>query len=139
MKLKFLILVALATLSFSSLAIDLGERIKLASEAYLKEGADAFIPVLMQGSPLDGEKSVTSQSNNIRQIEAYYGKFLGIEPMREEQLSKRVRLVYYVMNYENSPVFGYAILYQKPAGEIVTSFSFNTELWSIAPKEVIFN
>lgn len=58
--------------------------------------------------------------------------------MREEQLSKRVRLVYYVMNYENSPVFGSVILYSKPEGEVVTSFQFNTELWQIAPNEVIF-
>lgn len=136
---KNLLLLILLVASFNTFAIDLGERIKTASEAYLNDGVEAFIPALMKDSPLEGEKSVTSQSNNIRQIEAYYGKFLGIEPMREEQLSERVRLVYYVMNYENSPVFGYAILYKKPKGEIVTSFSFNTELWSVAPKEVIFN
>ena len=136
---RIYLLLALLLSCQTCFAIDLGERIIAASDAYLKEGADAFIPALMKGSPLEGEKAVLTQANNIRQIEAYYGKFLGIEPMREEQLSNRVRLVYYVMNYENSPVFGYVVLYSKPEGEIVTSFQFNTELWQIAPNEVIFN
>ncbi len=136
---KYLGIVISILFSVSSYAIDLGKPIEDASAAYLKDGVDAFIPALMKGSPLEGEKSLITQSNNIRQIEAYYGKFLGIEPMREEKLSERVRLVYYVMNYENSPVFGYALLYKKSSGEIVTNFSLNTELWQVAPNEVIFN
>lgn len=136
---KHVIFTISVLLSINSFAIDLGKPIEAASAAYLKNGVEAFIPALMKGSPLEGEKSLITQSNNIRQIEAYYGKFLGIEPMREEKLSERVRLVYYVMNYENSPVFGYALLYKKPSGEIVTNFSFNTELWQVAPNEVIFN
>ncbi|WP_249328005.1 hypothetical protein [Pseudoalteromonas sp. S4488] len=135
---KIYLLFVLLFSSHTSFAIELGDRIDAATEAYLKDGVDAFIPKLMKGSPLEGEKGVLTLSNNIRQIEAYYGKFLGIEPMREEQLSKRVRLVYYVMNYENSPVFGSVILYSKPEGEVITSFQFNTELWQITPNEVIF-
>ena len=136
---KIFITTILLIVSTSVAAVDLGAPIKEASEAYLENGADAFIPAILKGSPLEGEKSALTQSNNIRQIEAYYGKFLGIEAMREKKLSENVRLVYYVMNYENSPVFGNALLYKKKGKEIVTNFNFNTDLWQIAPAEVIFD
>lgn len=136
---KVFITSILLIISTSIMAVDLGAPIKEASEAYLKNGADAFIPAILKGSPLEGEKSALTQSNNIRQIEAYYGKFLGIEAMREEKLTENVRLIYYVMNYENSPVFGNALLYKKRGREIITNFNFNTDLWQIAPQAVVFD
>jgi hypothetical protein len=42
------------------------------------------------------------------------------------------------MNYEKSPVFGNAMLYKKDGKEIVSNFNFNTEIFSVVPKEVIF-
>lgn len=73
-KMKYIILAILFFISVNTYAIDLGKPISNASAAYLKNGVDAFIPALMKGSPLEGEKSLITQSNNIRQIEAYYGK-----------------------------------------------------------------
>jgi len=128
------------SLFFSSFAAayDLGTPIQHASNEYLKNGLEAFIPALLKGSPMEGEKSAYTQSSALRQIEAYYGNYLGIEPMFEKELSSKTRLVYYVMNYENSPVFGFALLYKKKEGEIVTNFNFNTKLWEIMPSEAIF-
>ena len=59
--------------------------------------------------------------------------------MREKVLSENVRLVYYIMNFENSPVFGNAMLYKKNGKEIVTNFNFNTDLFQIAPTAVVFD
>jgi hypothetical protein len=134
------LIIAITLLASASVAYaeDLGMPIENAAKAYLEKGPEAFIPALLKGSPLEGEKSAYTQSAEIRKIEAYYGKFLGVELMREQKLSETTRLVYYIMNFEKSPVFGDAILYKIKDKEIVTSFNFNTELWSIVPREVVF-
>ncbi len=136
---KIIITTFFLLIAFNVNAIDLGIPIENASKAYLKHGAEAFIPALLKGSPLEGDKTALSQSNTIRQIESFYGKFLKIEVMREKVLSENVRLVYYIMNYENSPVFGNAMLYKKNGKEIVTNFNFNTKLFVIAPIAVVFD
>lgn len=136
---KTLIIMLFSIISLTCHGIELGEPIESAAKAYLQNGAEAFIPTLLKGSPIEGDKTALSQSNSIRQIETFYGKFLKIEAMREKVLSENVRLVYYIMNYEHSPVFGNAMLYKKNGKEIVTNFNFNTELFQIAPMPVVFD
>lgn len=121
-----------------SQTVNANDPLQRASDAYLKNGVGAFIPELMKGSPLEGEKSVLAQSNNIRQIEEYYGAYKGFELIYEKNLTENVRIVYYVMNYEKSPVFGEATYYKQKEGEVVTNFNFNTSMWKILPPEVIF-
>ncbi len=135
---KKLIGIVLLIFTQASFAADAGKPLERASKAYLSDGADAFIPALLKGSPLEGEKSVLTQSNTIRQIEAYYGSYQGFEVMYEKPLTNKVRLVYYVMNYENSPLFGVATYYKRKNEEIVTNFNFHTELWQIVPHDVVF-
>ncbi|GAA5315166.1 MAG: hypothetical protein AseanaTS_03700 [Candidatus Pelagadaptatus aseana] len=130
--------ITLLILSQISFADDAGQPLERASKAYLAGGAEAFIPALLKGSPLEGEKSVLTQSNTIRQIEAYYGAYQGFEVMYEKPLTNKVRLVYYVMNYEHSPLFGVATYYKRNNEEVVTNFNFHTELWQIVPNDVIF-
>ena len=120
-------------------ASDAGTPLERASEAYLKNGAEAFIIELMKGSPLEGEKSVATQSNNLRQIEDYYGKYIDYDVVLQKNLTDKVRIVYYVMNYEKSPVFGVANYYKIDGDEVVTSFNFNTEWAPIIPMAVLFN
>ncbi|CAA0126394.1 Uncharacterised protein [Halioglobus japonicus] len=110
-----------------------------ASAAYLKEGVEAFIPSLLEGSPLEGEKSILTQANSIRQIEAYYGAYEGYEVIFEKALTSRVRLVYYVMNYEKSPVFGVSTYYKMNDQEVVTNFNFHTEIGQIVPDDVLYD
>lgn len=132
------IILITATLFFSQI-VSASDPLERASEAYLKKGVDSFIPELMIGSPLEGEKSVLTQSNSIRQIEAYYGSYKGYELIYEKNLTKDVRLVYYVMNYEKSPLFGVATYYKQKDREVVTNFNFHTDMWQILPSEVIFD
>jgi len=87
---------------------------------------------------LEGEKSILTQSNSIEQIEEYYGSYQGFEVMYEKSLTEKVRLLYYVMNYEKSPVFGVVTYYKRKGEEIVTNFNFHTDLWKIVPNEVVF-
>ena len=93
----------------------------------------------MKGSPLEGEKRPVTQSNNIRQILAWNGKFLGIVPMTEDKLSKNLQLVNYVVTKHNSQVFGAALFCRWAEGVVVTNVSFNTDLGQIMSNEVIFN
>lgn len=112
--------------------------LKRASDAYLKKGVDAFIPELLKGSPLEGEKSVLTQSNSIRQVEEYYGAYEGFELIFEKNLTEKIRLVYYVLNFEKSPMFGVATYYKQKKREVVTNFNFHTNMWEILPFEVVF-
>lgn len=135
---KNLLGVSLLLLSQFAFALDPGKPLQEASKAYLAEGAQAFITTLIKGSPIEGEKGVITQANTIKQIEAYYGEYQGLEVIYEKKLTKKVRLVYYVMNYEKSPVFGVTTYYKPNGEEVVTNFNFHTELWQIVPSEVVF-
>lgn len=131
------VILIITAILFSQI-VNAGDPLQRASDAYLEKGVDAFIPELLKGSPLEGEKSVLTQSNSIRQIEEYYGVYKGYELIYEKSLTENVRIVYYVMNYEKSPVFGVATYYKQKKGEVVTNFNFHTDMWKILPSEVIF-
>ncbi|WP_426416145.1 hypothetical protein [Aestuariirhabdus sp. LZHN29] len=130
---------ALYLLASLSYAVDAGKPLERASGAYLENGADAFIPALLKGSPMEGEQSVLAQSESIRQVEAYYGAYQGFDVIYEKSLTNKVRLVYYIMNYENSPLFAVATYYKRNGEEIVTHFNFNTKMWDVLPSDVVFN
>lgn len=135
---KYLLVLLLSLVVHSVHASDAGKPLESASAAYLSKGTEAFIPTLLKGSPLEGEKSVLTQSNSIKQIEAYYGTYKGFEVIYEKQLTDKIRLVYYAMNYADSPMFGVVTYYKRKGEEIVTNFNFNTDLWQIIPNEVVF-
>lgn len=135
---SLVLIVAQQILAQQGFAADAGKPLERASAAYLKEGVEAFLPTLLKDSPLEGEKSVLTQSNSIRQIEAFYGTYEGFDVMYEKVLTDRVRIVYYVMNYQKSPMFGLATYYKRGGEEVVTNFNFHTEIWQVIPNEVIF-
>ncbi len=75
----------------------------------------------------------------MRQIESFYGKYEDFDVVADRIITDRVRLVYYVMNYEDAPVFGVISYYRKGDEEIAANFNFHTEIWSIFPADVIFH
>lgn len=111
--------------------------LKMALEAYKKEGVDKLIPKLLVGSPIEGDKTVLAQANIIRQIEAFYGKYLNCELFRSVRLAKSTRLVYFILNYEKGPLYGVATAYRTDQGEIITAFNFHTEIHQIIPSSLI--
>jgi len=113
--------------------------IKKALEKYEKEGADQLIPNLLKGSPLEGDKQALSQVNVVRQIETFYGKYLNYEPLKVVNLTKSTQLVYYVMNYENGPLFASATVYKNKEKEIIVNFNYHTEFQQIIPPSFIEN
>jgi hypothetical protein len=134
-KMAALFLLVLSCLTYGA---EIEDPLARASAAYLKGGVEAFIPSLLKGSPLEGEKGILTQANSIKQIESYYGAYQGYEVIFEKPLTSRVRLVYYVLNYEKSPVFGVASYYKMGGQEVVTNFNFHTEIGKIVPDEVLY-
>ncbi len=110
-----------------------------ALSSYEQNGADSLIPMLLKGSALADDKTALSQSNNIKQIETFYGKYLGYEPSRIVKLSNSTSIYYYVMNYELGPLFGMAIIYNSPnkKSPIVTTYNFHTKPENIYPPALL--
>jgi hypothetical protein len=118
---------------------DLPSRLNEATQAYKNKGVESFIPTLLKGSPLEGEKTVFSQVNSLKQIETFYGTYLNVEHLLTKNLSKSTRIVYYILNYEKGPVYGVATLYKSKDGEIVTQFNVHTTIQSIIPDSILVN
>jgi hypothetical protein len=109
-----------------------------ALSSYEQNGADSLMPMLLKGSALADDKTALSQSNNIKQIETFYGKYLGYEPSRVVKLCNSTSIYYYVMNYEYGPLFGMTIIYNSPKkGSIVTTYNFHTKPENIYTPELL--
>ena len=55
--------------------------------AYKAEGPEAALRAWLKGSPIDGSREALSQSNNLRQIQDFYGNFRGFEVIRTQDLT----------------------------------------------------
>lgn len=110
-----------------------------AAAAYKAKGAGEFLPTLIKGSRLrNTDNASLSQANSmLREIEAHYGSYLGVELIGSMSISDSTRIVYFVLSYEHGPLYGVADIYKTPYGEIVTNSRVNTELNQIVPMEVL--
>lgn len=107
--------------------------------AYMEAGADAAIQAWLVGSPMEGDKDALSQSNILRQIEGFYGKYTGFEVIKQVDVTSSSRLHYIQLSYEKGPVFTYFLTFKKGDDWIVINFKFHTEPDSIFPAEVVFD
>lgn len=131
---KNIILLALFCIVLPSQA---GTPLEEASAAYLEKGANAFILRLLEGSPIEGEKSALTQANSISQIEAYYGTYQDYDIVGEKIISDKVRLVYFILNYEKGPAFGVATYYQTGNVVIIPHFNIHTRIEKTFPSEMM--
>lgn len=108
--------------------------VERALNAYLKEGKESFLPAIVKGSPMEGEKSIIAQGNTLGQIEAFYGRPTDWEIVAQCQFTSRITTIYYVMNHERGPVYGFFNSFKNSLGqEFVTNFLFHTEPTQIFP------
>ena len=137
----FLIIASLCLFSTSVYAESktLPKIISSALEKYQKEGADQLIPNLLIGSPIEGDKTALSQANLIRQIEAFYGKYLSTYLFKAVDITQNTTLIYFVMNYEKGPLYGSATIFKANRKEIIPTFNFHTDIKQIIPSEIIFD
>ena len=104
---------------------------------YSEEGAEAYLEALLKGGPLEGSKEAMSQVNMLRTIEAYYGAYVSFEVVREVDVGKRSAFIYYVLNYEQGPVFGRATGHRRGESWCVVNFKFHTEAEQIWPAPLL--
>jgi len=105
-------------------------------EAYKDKGPDEAVKAWIKDSPLDGNKDALTQANMLRQVQDFYGLYQSFETISTEDLSRRVRVVYLVMNFDKGPLFAKFVTYHsEDHGWVLTSFNFNTKAELILPSK----
>lgn len=106
---------------------------------YKTSGAAAALKLLTKNGPLAGEKGIASVINNLRTVEEAYGRFEGYDVFRDQAVTPRLRMIYFVLYYEKNITYGRFTGYQLASGEwISTGFTFNTDPSELVPAAVMF-
>ncbi len=103
-------------------------------DAYKEKGPEEAVRAWIKGSGIDGSKEALSQANNLRQVEDYYGKYLGFEVVKTQDISPKSKAIYIVMDYEKGPVFAKFVTYRTEQGWVLAYFNFNTKEELIFPQ-----
>jgi hypothetical protein len=103
-------------------------------DAYKSKGPEDAVRTWIKGAGIDGSKEALSQSNNLRQIEDYYGKYQNFEVVKVQTISPKTQAVYVVMDYEKGPVFAKFMVYRTDQGWVLAYFTFNTKEELVFPQ-----
>lgn len=105
-------------------------------QAYKDKGPDEAVQAWIKGSAIDGSKEALSQSNNLRQIQDFYGAYRGYEVISTRNLTPKTRMVYMVLDYDKGPLFARFVAYKTDRGWVLVNFEFNTKEEVILPTAV---
>ncbi|MEW8459677.1 MAG: hypothetical protein AB2653_05155 [Candidatus Thiodiazotropha endolucinida] len=128
-------------LSFSSYAQDNDATsiVMRGLEAYSKGGATAAVKSWIKDSGLEGSKEALSQANVLRQVEDSYGRYEGYEIIKDQEISDRVHMIIFAMNFNKGPMFGRFQSYRTKSGVwVATEFKFHTEAALVLPSNTVF-
>jgi len=107
-------------------------------DQYLKEGPKAAIEAWAKGSATEGSKEALSQANQFRQMQDFYGNFIGYNIVKVKAHSNTSSAYYVEIKYEKGNLFSTFYTYKKPDGKVVlTNFSLNTHAEKIWPSFVL--
>jgi len=105
-------------------------------DQYLKEGPKAAIETWTKGSAIEGSKEALSQANNFRQIQDFYGNYIGYNVIKMKEHSSSSSVYFVELKYEKGNLFSTFYTYKRPDGKVVvTTFNFNTiaeKVWPIS-------
>lgn len=108
-------------------------------KGYLESGASGAIKGWLVDSALEGDKQAMMQAALLSQIESMYGKPLGYDVVAQHEITDRVQVILFVMNFEKGPVFANFQLYRRDSGNwIAASFRFHTEASMVWPEKAIY-
>lgn len=102
-------------------------------DTYKAKGPEEAVKAWLKGSPLEGSKDALTQANNLRQIQDYYGSYVGYDLFSVRKISPSTQVQYLVLNYESGPVFAKFLIYKKQQGWVMISFFVNTKEDVILP------
>jgi len=106
--------------------------------AYKDSGAKAAVEAWIQGSAIEGSKEALSQANNLRQVEDFYGKYDSFDIIKANEITKKVSIVFLVINYQNGPLFARFDTFKNNKGQwVVATFNFHTKITQVFPQEMV--
>jgi hypothetical protein len=106
---------------------------------YAETGPKAAIEAWTKGGAMEGSKDALSQANNFRQIQDFYGNYIGYEIVKENEISKSTSVYLINILYEKGNVFSTYHTYKLQDGKvIVNNFNFHTKAEVIWPERVLF-
>ena len=141
MRFFFVLVVLSISVAGSASAAESGARAVLdrGMATYKSSGASAGLKALTKNGPLAGEKTLAGVVNNLRTVEDAFGTFEGYDVIREQTITPRVRMIFFVLYYAKSIAYGRFTGYQLSSGEwVANGFTFNTDPSELIPSVVIF-
>ncbi len=111
------------------------EILSKALDAYVKNGKDSFLPVLLQDSVMEREQEFLTQGEAMMsRLEQDYGLPDSWETLAVCEVSDKVKATYYIVYYQKVPIYGYLYSYIKPDGvEVATQFRMQADPKNILP------
>lgn len=133
------IFVVISLSSTGILADGVPKSIKDGFVAYKADGPKSAIVTWIKGTSMEGSKEALSQANMFRQIEDYYGKYLGYDLFKSNPLGPKSNLYLFTINYERGVLFAKYFTYKSEEnGEIVVNFKFHTEVDMVWPAYMVY-
>jgi len=107
--------------------------------AYIKDGANAFIKTFLLGSALEGNPQALTQAKSLEQIEDFYGKPESYDIVKVSPISPRSQMIVFTTNHAKGVIFGKVQVYQLKSGQwVTTNFNFNTDAAGLLPSELVY-
>lgn len=133
------VVIVFIALSFTSaIAASLPKVLADGFDEYQKEGPKSALETWTKGSATEGSKEVLSQANNFRQIQDFYGNYIGYNFVKMKEHSNSSSVYFVELKYEKGNLFSTFYTYKKPDGKVVvTTYNFNTNAEKIWPNSLL--
>jgi hypothetical protein len=105
-------------------------------KAYKEKGPEEAVRVWIKESAIDGSKDALTQSNNLLQVQDYYGAYRDFEVVSIHEITPRTRVVYLVLDFDKGPLFAKFVAYRPDKDWILVNFNFNTKEEAILPTAI---
>ena len=86
---------------------------------------------------MEGNKDALAQASMLRSIETYYGAYESFEIVDTVELTTTTRVLYFVFNHENGPLFAAITAYRAKNGWHLINFKFHTEPAQVWPGSLL--
>ena len=116
---------------------DAAKEFAAATDAYIKDGSNAFMERLLKSGPLEGDKRSLGQLQGITQIEQFFGTIQSSSVISKKQIGARTCYLVGVLEYANGPAFAVTTYYRGTKGVGATSMFFRTEPESVFPNQLL--
>jgi len=102
--------------------------------AYRDKGPEEAVKAWVKDSVLDGNANAMTAVDSLRHALNYYGPYRNFEVLTTQDLSRRVRVTYVVMNFDKGPLFGRFMAYRsEDHGWLLLNFDLNMQPEMILP------